>query len=95
MDRVYIVCENITSNYIPNPMDWNNTPLEPSMSAMSTNWNNIPLKPRFDPIMPYKEPMVYDSKPNNIVCICKDYDTAKFYVSGHSNRYILGPYKIV
>jgi hypothetical protein len=105
MNNVYIVCENITYNYIPKPIgmptNWNNIPLEPPMAGMPPNWNkipNIPLKPRFEPIIPqfYPEPADMPQKnPNNVVCICKDLDTAKHYLNGYSNRYILGPYNIM
>jgi hypothetical protein len=100
MNKVYIVCENITDNNIlPHmPIDWNNMPLESPMIGMPTNWNYIPLKPRFDPIIPqfYPTPKaIIHKNPDNIVCICKDLDTAKHYLNGFTNRYILGPYNIV
>lgn len=107
MLKVYIVCENITINNIQKPMDWKNMPLEPpifndfrinddSQISIKKPFDfHLPLQPRFEPIMPFKEPVIHDSKPNNIVCICKDMDTAKYYLSGFPNRYILGPFNIL
>lgn len=103
MNNIYVVCENTISEYIPKPIDMEGMPFEPSIfNHFITSGNtpnpfvsHLPLKPSFDPIMPYKGPVVYNSKPNNIVCICKDMDTAKHYLNGFPNRYILGPFKIV
>lgn len=104
MNKIYIVCENIIENYIPEPIDYNRpTPLESSFLDGSSRIGMpiitpFPLKPRFDPIIPqfYPEPKKYSvSKPNNIVYVCKDLDTAKHYLVGNPNRYIIGPYDIV
>lgn len=78
-----------------NPM---RKPFEPPISGTAPNWTNIPLKPRFDPIIPqfYPRPSINkQSNTDNIVCVCKDLDTATHYVNSKPNRYILGPYKIV
>jgi hypothetical protein len=53
------------------------------------------LKPRFDPISPDFSSKFQESTKNNIVCLCKDLDTAKHYLAMSSNRYIMGPYKIL
>lgn len=103
MNNIYVVCENTVSEYIPKPMGMESIPFEPSIFNDLPNISNIPtkfapqlpLKPRFDPIMPYKEPVIHNRKPNNIVCICKDMDTAKHYLNGYPNRYILGPFKLL
>jgi hypothetical protein len=97
MDKIYVVCENKTSEYIPEPhgpsiTNWNQMPFEPPINMQ------FPMKPRFDPIIPqiYPGPKIFTQiHPNNIVCLCKDLDTAKHYLNGFSNRYILGPYKIM
>ena len=104
MNGIYIVCENKVYNYIPEPKD---LLLEPKSifntgrfpeSILEPNSNLLelpPLRPRFDPIIaPISEPNI-KTKPNNIVCLCKDMDTAKHFLNGFPNRYILGPYNVV
>ena len=108
MNNIYVVCENVITEYIPKPRGLKDMPFEPSIFNDFLTTDNsqmeikkpfdchFPLKPRFDPIMPYKEPVIYNSKPNNnIVCICKDMETAKHYLNGYPNRYILGPYNLL
>ena len=110
MDKVYVVCEDKTSEYVPIPQgpnitNWNGLTepnLGPSWNGSSSIGNptnmEFPMKPRFDPITPqfYPGPKVFTQvHPNNIVYLCKDLDTAKSYVNGYPNRYILGPYKIM
>ncbi len=110
MDKIYVVCEEKTSEYIPSPQGpefptWNGLTepkLGPSWNGSSSIGNptnmQFPMKPRFDPIIPqiYPGPKIFTQiHPNNIVCLCKDLDTAKHYLNGFSNRYILGPYKIM
>ena len=97
MDKVYIVYEDKTSEYgyIPQGLsitNCNEMPFKPP-----TNFQ-FPMKPRFDPITPqfYPEPKILTQPhPNNIVCVCKDLDTANHYLNGYPTRYILGPYKIM
>lgn len=97
MNNIYIVCENKATDYIPKPQgpsitNWNEMPFEPQING------EFSIEPRFDPITPqfYPRLLIFpQERPNNIVYVCKDLDTAKSYVSGYSNRYILGPYKVV
>jgi len=59
------------------------------------------LEPRFDDIMPpFNDPFSTLKLPTsdnniNIVCLCKDLDTATHYKNMSKDRYILGPYKIM
>ena len=110
MDKVYVVCEDKTSEYGHIPQgsgitSWNGLTepkLGPGWNKSSSIGNptnmEFPMKPRFDPITPqfYPAPKVFaQTHPNNIVCLCKDLDTANHYLNGYPNRYILGPYKIM
>ena len=110
MEHVYIVCEHIVNEYIPQPIDtlgWGNCSIpkigvdwnKNAMSKIGIDWTGASsIKPKFDPILPdftSKSPMLPKSKPNNIVCLCKDLVTAKHYLNGFPNRYILGPYNIM
>lgn len=86
--KVYIVCENSTINYIPEPFGRYDIPNPFDIGF-------VPLTPRVDPIFPQtiSEPTI--QQPLDIVCVCKDYDTAKHYVNIYKNRYIIGPYNVL
>ncbi len=111
MQSVYVVCEDLAKLPIPVPMDplapisdWNGS----TMPKLGSDWNgstlpklgsdffgHIPMKPRFDPISPNFTKKTMKTPKNNIVCICKDLETAKYYLNMSSDRYLLGPYNIV
>ena len=102
MDSVYIVFENETLDYIPKPMNIFEPKIDelsflPSVGRMPYNLTSTQFpKPRFDPIMPgiTIEPKEL-GKNDKIVCVCKDYETAKQYLNTSYNRYIKGPFKIM
>lgn len=106
MQSVYIVCENKISEYLPKPMgklDFN----EPIMSSSvqdSSPFGHFPsqqkprlnpIKPRFDPIMPDFGGKFSEKTSFNIICLCKDLETATHYLNMNSNRFMLGPYSIL
>lgn len=110
MNGIYIVFENKTTNYLPEPID-------PKLTYPSGTRGFFPSpgmfkEPRFDPIMPNLDsegsfvprypdiPQLPKRNPRfhddkpNIICVCKDKETAEQFAM-NPNRYILGPFTIM
>ena len=107
MLKVFIVCANIKNVCIPEPMGkmTHGMLMPPNVGEIPPTTLRdftlgIPpsggLYPRFDPISPTFIPApTKQSKPDNILYVCKDLDTAKQFSSTISGSYILGPYNII
>ena len=93
MQSVYIVYEKIVNMYVPKPME----KLDFNESIMpSFGWENpSPFsyfssqpKPRFDPIMPNFEMKNSENTSFQIICLCKDLETATYYRNMNSKNFI-------